>query len=374
MKKLIYTILSSVTILCSIYSCGQKETSLLRSNYTVKYSHEFAIYKDSTYTHLQIRNPWDTTKVLKSYVLIDKDSQIPDNIPEGIIVRTPVSSVVAYGAIQCAILRELGVVDKITGVCDSHYINDSTITKGVRSGNVINAGNASAPDIETIIMLSPELIMTSPFHNISYGAVEKLGIPILECADYMERTPLGRAEWIKFYSFFFDKEHEADILFNNVENRYNEITKLTNSLEYRPTLLTEKMYGNVWYVPGGDSYMAKMYNDAGANYIWRDNKNSGSLNLSAEKVIEEAIDADFWLIKYNQPNDITYSDISDETSIYKEFAAWKNRRIIAINSYENDFYERFPFNPDILLKDLVKVFHPELMTEHQSVFIMPVET
>ena len=236
-----------------------------------------------------------------------------------------------------------------------------SIQEGLRAGKIADLGEATAPNIEKIIDIGAEIIIASPFQNAGYGPAEKLGIPIIEAADYMESLPLGRTEWIRFYGLLFGKEAMADSIFRETEGRYLELKELAKTVTNRPTVISEKKFGSSWYMPAGDSYVAHLYNDAGADYIFKDLPGAGSTPLAFETVLDKAIHADMWLIKYNQTNDMTYKDLRTEYTPYENFDAFKNRRIYTCNTGIVPYYEEFPIHPDYLLKDLVWVFHPELL-------------
>ena len=180
----------------------------------------------------------------------------------------------------------------------------------------------------------------------------------------METTPLGRAEWIRFYGLLFDKVELADSLFKATEKRYIELKELTASTTQKPVVLSEKRYGATWFVPAGESYMAKLYADAGADYIFKNTPGAGSLAMSFESVLDQAIHSNVWLIKYHDPKDLTYSDLRREYTPYENFDAFKNKTIYGSNSAKVAYYEETPIHPDYLLEDLVKIFHPELLPDY----------
>ena len=224
-----------------------------------------------------------------------------------------------------------------------------------------------SPDIEKIIDMHPDAILLSPYENSNgYGRIEKLNIPIIECADYMETSPLGRAEWMRFFGLLYGCEHKTDSLFAQVEKEYSDIKSKTSSLSERPSVFSELKIGSTWYVAGGNSTTSRFFADAGARYVFSQLPQSGSVALSAEAVLDKAQDADFWLIKYNQDKDKTYTELKKEDVLYAQFEAFKNRQIYGCNTHYIRFYEESPFHPEYLLKDFVKIFHPELLPDYQS--------
>jgi iron complex transport system substrate-binding protein len=182
----------------------------------------------------------------------------------------------------------------------------------------------------------------------------------------METSPLGRAEWIRFLALFFDKQTLADSLFHETVKSYNQLKELTAHVTSRPTLLTETIYQGIWYLPGGNSYMAHIYRDAGADYLWKDDTSSGSLlALPFESVLDKAEKADFWLLKYNNPRDMTYRELAQNYPNYTFFDAFKRRNIYVCNTGKVTYYEELPIHPDYVLKDMVWIFHPELLPDYQ---------
>ena len=224
-----------------------------------------------------------------------------------------------------------------------------------------------SPDIEKIIDMHPDAILLSPYENSNgYGRIEKLNIPVIECADYMETSPLGRAEWMRFFGLLYGCEHKTDSLFAQVEKEYSDIKSKTSSLSERPSVFSELKIGSTWYVAGGNSTTSQFFADAGARYIFSQLPQSGSVALSSEAVLDKAQDADFWLIKYNQEKDKTYTELKKEDAIYAQFKAFKERQTYGCNTHYIRFYEESPFHPEYLLKDFVKIFHPELLPDYQS--------
>ena len=213
---------------------------------------------------------------------------LPADLPEGTLVRTPLSKAVVYSSVHCGLLNQIGALKSIGGVCDLKYIKLQEVQDGCRTGSIADVGNGMNPDIEKIIDLHPDAIMLSPFENSGgYGRVEKLNIPIIECADYMETSALGRAEWMRFYGLLFGEAQKADSLFAEVEKNYNELKALVTPLSSAPSVISELKNGSAWYVPGGKSTSARIYADAGANYVFADDEHSGSVPLAFETVFDK---------------------------------------------------------------------------------------
>ena len=195
--------------------------------------------------------------------------------------------------------------------------------------------------------------------------MEKLKIPIIECADYMETSALGSAEWICFYGILFGCEAKADSIFATVEKNYNELKNLATSQTKKPKLMCEVKSGSAWYVSGGRSTTGKLYADAGADYAFASYPNAGGIPLSFETVFDKAQDADIWLIKYNQATDLTLTSLREDYAPYAQFKAYKEKQVYGCNTGHKTYYEDFPFHPDRVLKDLIKIFHPSLLPEYE---------
>lgn len=369
MKKILLSAyIVTWVLLLSACGGGSKTSSLQAEGDTVrmKYSSLLQIVKHADYTVVTIRNPWDTLKVLHTYLLADREKPLPEHLPEGTVVRTPLQKSVIYSSVHCSLWSELDELKGIGGVCGLEYIKLPQIQEGCRNGSIVNVGNSMNPDIERIIDLRPDAILLSPFENSGgYGRVGKLNIPIIECADYMETSALGRAEWMRLYGLLLGKEAQADSLFAGIEKEYLTLTQQVKSQNLkRPTVISEMKNSSAWYIPGGNSTMGRLYQDAGADYVFAYLSNSGSVPLAFETVFDRGGNADIWLIKYNQPQDKTYSELERDYAPYARFKAFHDRKVYGCNTNHVPFYEESPFHPELLLKDLIKIFHPELLPDY----------
>lgn len=369
MKKILLSAyIVTWVLLLSACGGGSKTSSLQAEGDTVrmKYSSLLQIVKHADYTVVTIRNPWDTLKVLHTYLLADREKPLPEHLPEGTVVRTPLQKSVIYSSVHCSLWSELDELKGIGGVCGLEYIKLPQILEGCRNGSIVNVGNSMNPDIERIIDLRPDAILLSPFENSGgYGRVGKLNIPIIECADYMETSALGRAEWMRLYGLLLGKEAQADSLFAGIEKEYLTLTQQVKSQNLkRPTVISEMKNSSAWYIPGGNSTMGRLYQDAGADYVFAYLSNNGSVPLAFETVFDRGGNADIWLIKYNQPQDKTYSELERDYAPYARFKAFQDRKVYGCNTDHVPFYEESPFHPELLLKDLIKIFHPELLPDY----------
>lgn len=356
-----------VLIVLLLLSCGQQGKTmhtLQGDTIRLSYAQNLSIIKYSDYTIVNLRNPWDTLKNLHTYILTNGMQSEQPHLPEGTVITVPLRQSLVYSSVHCALIGELGAPQSIKGVCDLPYINVPFIREGYSRGHIIDAGNSMNPNIERIIDMHPDAILLSPFENSGgYGRIDKLNIPIIECADYMETSALGRAEWIRFYGMLYGKEEKADSIFKGIEKRYKELKKLAEAQPYRPTVITELKTGSAWYVPGGNSTTGKVLADAGSRYVFADIPQSGSVSLSFETVFDRGQHADFWLIKYNQETDKTYRELKNDYAPYANFDAFRNKKIYGCNTRYIHFYEDLPFHPELLLEDMIKIFHPDAMKD-----------
>mgnify|MGYP001000659161 CR=1 FL=1 len=345
---------------CNNRKPAGEDNSQAHTEYEVHYAKGFQVKKYDNYITVSVRDPWDTTRTLQTYILVDKTKELPTDLPKGTIVKIPLNNVATYSTIHCSTLNELNAVDLIKGVCEPQYIKLANIQDGLKNGAIVDLGMASKPDAEKLIMLSPDAIFATPIQGWTYGSIEKTGIPILETTDYTESHPLGRAEWIRFYSLFIGKEHLADSLFAITESNYNAVKEAVAKTSIHPSVFTDLRYQGKWNMPGGKSFMANMLADAGASYTWSDDESGTYMPLAFESVLDKAGEADYWIIKYNWPEDMTYESLKKEYKPYSYFKAFKEKNIYGCNTAYSSYYEDLPIHPDYILKDMAYIFHPEL--------------
>jgi len=330
----------------------------------LEYADLLSLTQCDGYTYAQIRNPWDTTAVLHAYILVGRDQPLPRPLPRGDVVRIPLQRSVVNTLVHCALVDELGAYGQIKGVCDLPYISIDKIQQAVLDGQIQDLGEGLNPNIERLIELAPDAILLSPFQNDGgYGRLSKLGIPVIECADYMETSALGRAEWIRFYGLLYGREEQARAIFDGVARRYNALSRLAASAPDRPTVVTDLKYGSAWYVPGGNSTTGRLLADAGGDYVFKETAENGSIALDPEVVFDRAIDADIWVIRYNQATDKTYDELAREYANYARMSAFRRRSVYACNTERVPFYSQVPFHPDLLLADFIKILHPALLAD-----------
>lgn len=358
----------SALALLSVYACGGKRTgSVAQGGDTVRmeYARHITIVKHDGYTTAELSNPWRKDGVLHRYVLVSrKDSaRMASELSalDGTVVYTPVKRAVLFSAPHCYLMGEIGAADAVSGVCDLNYINLPYLHKAVSEGRVADCGNGMSPSVERIVSVSPDALFVTPFEGVNYGQLANIGVPLVECADYMETSALGRAEWMKFYGMLVGRENEADSLFAVVKRNYADYKDRAMKSALRPRVITERVVGGVWYCPGGESSMGQLLRDAGVDYVFADDKHSGSLSLSPEKVIEKAATADWWLFVNSGAGNLDRNGLLTEYEGYKMIKAYREGHVLeCVPSMSNPYFEQISFRPDFLLADFISWFHPEL--------------
>ena len=355
----------------------------------MKYAELLTIVKhnDGAYTESIIENPWKKGTTLHKYILVPKGKEgdetvarLKDDIRENAtlqmgshcdIVRTPLESNVVFTAPHCQLMYELGCKNAITGVCDKDYINIPNIKERVKLSDgkastsdtdkvIIDCGSSMQPDMERIIALKPEGLLISPFENSGgYGKLDKLHIPIIETADYMETSPLGRAEWMKFYGLLFKSEERSDSLFSSIEKEYLALKAEAAKLPLGLSILTERKMGSVWYVPGGKSTMGILLKDANAKYIFADDTHSGSLAYGPERILSKGTQIDVWAFKYFGGKALSKSDLLAEYEGYKVLKAFNSNSIYQVDTSTQPYFELTSFHPEILLREFIILAHPK---------------
>ena len=371
-------------IVLLVLSCKSKsETKLVEQTKIenpLTYASGFTIERFSDYTVIEVNSPWPGADKTYTYALVPKEKLPSITLPKekyDAIIATPVNRVVATATTHVAALEQLGVMDKLVGFPNTDYISSPQARKRIETGDIKDLGANEMLNTEMVLQLQPDLVMGFAINasNKSYQTLENAGIPIVLNGDWTEQTPLGKAEWIKFFAPFFDKDTLADNHFNEIETNYSEAKTLAKNTKNIPTVLIGGLFKDVWYVSGGKSWMAQFLSDANANYLWSDTEETGGIGLSVESVLEKGQSADFW---FNPSMHKSYEEMKTASPHYERFMAFQDQRIFSniMKTGETGgtlFFEQGPLRPDLVLKDLISILHPEVLENHTLQFFGPID-
>lgn len=357
------------TVVVALASCqGGNNTSLSSvtgDTIALKYSSLLTIVEHDGYVVAEISNPWKPGKLLHRYYLVERGKGKEEremSFADGTVIEVPIQRAAVFTTVHCALLTELGLGSHIVGVADAKYIKVPYIQEQIKAGRVVDCGNGLNPVVEKIMDVKPDVIMLSPFENSGgYGKTEEIGIPLIECAEYMETSPLARAEWMRFYGLLFGVSDQADQLFQQVDSSYNALKQQAAKAGEGRSVLVDKITGSVWYMPGGRSTIGQMLLDAGARYPWATDKQSGSLSLPFETVLERAGESDVWILRYSSDHDLSYNELLSEYHGYRQLKAFRQHEVYGCNVELSMFYEDTPFHPDRLLCDFLQILHPDII-------------
>ena len=352
--------------------CGntEKQVSIKTGGNTA--ANGFAIEKQDElagWTKLTVFNPWEKAKnVSVEYYLADRNTWVPEQLSGKRIIRTPVQRVICLSTTHLAYIEKLGESDKVAGISGSQYISNPEIRRRMEQGAVPDVGYGQNLNYELIVSLKPELVMVYGIGSEVTGysqKLEELGIPVVMVGEYLEETPLGKAGWIKFFGAFFEKEDVADAYFNYIESEYNRLRMLVKNESNKPKVLVGSPYKDAWWVPGGSSYLANLIADAGGDYLGRKNPSHESYVISFENALAWGSNADVWI---NMSNMSSKKELLGADQRFGNFQVFKKGKmynnIKRLSSHGgNDFWESGTVNPHLVLRDLIKIFHPGLIDE-----------
>lgn len=345
----------------------------------LKYAKRFSIYSGENQKIIYLFGNRESNDTTAAFVLYNDSSVKIESGNNLFPVKVPVKNIACMSSVYAAMLTKLNLQDKIIAVDNGDYYNNPSIIDGIEAQKIKEIGKGPQISVEQTLVLKPELLLMFGMGNPKKDADEKIfnsGIPVAITLDHLEEHPLARAEWIKFIAAFFGKEKLADSLFDITEKNYLQLKAMTDTVKYKPTVLTEIKYADAWHVPGGSSFMAHFLKDAGADYIWKNENRFGSIALNFEEVYIKAKDADFWLnffININSKKDLlSYDERYNLFKPYKNGNLFNNTKRSNAKGY-SDYYEGGLSNPDELLKDFIKIFHPPLLPEHQLKYYKKIE-
>lgn len=344
---------------------------------TITHANGFTIKNYNGYKTITLTNPWPGAETTFTYALVDEDGAVPEGTAYDAVVRVPLQSIVVTSTTHIPSLEMLDVADKLVGFPNLKYISSAYTRDRISDGRVKELGKNESINTEVLIDLEPDAVITFAVQgdNKTVATIQKTGIPVLYNADWTETTPLGKAEWIKFFGALFNKEKEAEALFDQIKRDYETTKKIAETATSSPTVMSGAMYKDVWYLPQGDSWAAQFIADANAHYLWAETEGTGSLSLHIESVLEKGQHASYWI----GPGQFTSKQQMQETHpVYSKFDAFKNDKVYSFTTKKGAtggvvYYELAPNRPDLVLADMVKILHPDLLPEHELYFFTPLD-
>lgn len=339
---------------------------------SIEYASGLSIVKYDDYSVVTVSNPWPNANKDFKYILKEKEAKVPDSLQTYTTIQVPLESVVVTSTTNIPFLEMLEVEHKLVGFPHTDYISSEKTRALIDKGSVKNIGQNEKLNIEQLIELSPNLIVTFGVDNNNpmLDNLKKSGLEVLIQGDWMEQSPLGKAEWIKLYGALFGKEDKAKELFDKIVESYNQALKLVKDKPATSRVLYGSMYEDVWYVAKGNSWVAQFMKDAEATYLWADLKGSGSEGLSFEKVLDKAKTANIWIASGSFKS---LDELQKANPHYVEFDAFKNKMVYNFEGKLGAtggtvYYELAPSRPDLVLKDYIKIFHPDLLSSYEFTF------
>ncbi len=368
---------------CVLFSCSHdkkneaKGTESFADSTHIEYAEGFKVSRLGNSKLVEVTTPFQGATSGYTYLLVPKGEEIPEHDANYKIVRTPVDRIVCTSTTHIPLLDYLNETDKLIGFPTTDYISSEKMRARIDAGKVEELGIDKGINLEKLAVLKPDMLtgytMTGDYGQ--YKKMEELGVPVVLNAEYLEKHPLGRAEWIKFMALFFNKEKEADSVFNVIEKNYTKILDKSRTQPTQPTVLSGIVYGDSWFLPGGQNYAAKLLRDAGMNYLWSSDSTNGYLQLSFESTYDKAHDADLWI---GVGNFKTLDELKNSDERYAHFKPFQTKKVYSYDARKgtkggSEFLELGYLRPDLILADLVKIAHPELMPEHKLFFHMKLE-
>lgn len=368
MKKQVLLLLS----LLLLVACGGKKNAKVSGGETLhdsaalvkpQYAKGFTVrYLENGVRLVDVEDPQkdeDKMPVSYQFALVEKGSDA--EVPEGYTkVEVPVQRTIVMTMLQLSNFTALKAHDIVKGITGTKNLFNKDIRKRVKDGSIVKIGMEGNFDTELILAANPEVIFISPFKRGGYDAIKETGITLIPHLGYKELDPLGQAEWVKFVGLFIGKEKEANDLFKGIEQRYNEAKALAADAKTRPTVFSGEMHGGNWYAVGGKNFLAQLFRDAGADYVVK-NEDTGGSNIEFEQMYAMAANADYWRILNSYPDTFSYDALKASEPRNDLFNAFREKHVIYCNMKQTAYYETTPVEPDVLLKDLLAIFHPELV-------------
>jgi iron complex transport system substrate-binding protein len=339
---------------------------------SIKYATGFALKSFEGYKTVTLKNPWPGSKDVFIYALLEEDGKLPENEKFDAVISIPVSRIALTSTTHIPSLEMLGETETLVGFANLNLISSEKIRQRIGNGKITELGKNETINPEVLINLRPDALVGFAVNgnNPAYSTVQKAGIPVLYNSDWTEISPLGKAEWIKFFGALYKKDHLADSIFREIEREYNAAKNRAAATSKIPTVLSGALYRDVWYMPQGGSWGAQFIADAHGRYLWEDEKGTGGLSLNLESVLEKGQDAEFWI----GPGQFTsLAEMEKANPVYTHFKAFKQKKIYSYSLKKGAtggviYFELAPNRPDLVLKDHIQILHPELFPDRELYF------
>jgi len=343
----------------------------------VKYASTFSLYEGDEFQVIEVKEPWPKAEKSLIYVLAEEESFIPENLEFQQFIQLPIEKIVATSTTHIPSLESLEELDKLIGFPNLDYISSKKARQLIQDNKIKELGQNERLNTEVLISLNTDVVIGFAVEgsNKSLNSVEKAGVPVLYNSDWLENEPLGKAEWIKVFGLLSEKEAEAFAIFKEIEENYLATKQIAKKATNQPKVISGAMHNDRWYLPYGDSWQGQLLEDANANYIYNYTHGSGSIALAFEKVLEKGQDADFWI---GPAQYTSLKQLLESNKHYQKFNAFQEKNVFGAALVTGEtggsiYYELGPNRPDLILKDLVKILHPELIENHELVFFKALE-
>lgn len=341
----------------------------------VEHATGFSLTDYGDYKIIHVTNPWPQAERSFRYLLAEDSAEIPQGLKYDQKISIPVERMVVTSTTHISSLEVLEEHHSLVGFPGLEYISSEGTRELISEGRIREVGKNEALNTEVLIALQPDVVIAFSMDggNKTFNSIERSGIPVVLNSDWTEDSPLGKAEWIKFFGAFFNKTGKAANFFDQVADDYEKARELAQKAKSSPTVIAGSMYKDQWYLPYGDSWHARFIEDANAEYLYEETSGSGSMSLAFETVLTRAGNADFWM----GPAEFgSYQEMRNASRHYTQFDAFRNRNIYTYSSEKGPtggvlFYEIAPIRPDLVLKDLISIFHPNLLPEYMTSFYKP---
>lgn len=374
-KDIYLSLFVSFLFLVGCKKTTQQTEDVVGVSNEIQYAKGFEIYDYTDFKILKITQPWPGATTSSTYVLANDVNNIPDSLADLTKIQIPIQRIVATSTTHIPSLVVLNEANSLQAFPGLDFISSEEVRALIAENKIKEIGDGVGLNFELTVDVSPEVVIANGGNDSyeKYQQIQQAGIPVIYNGDWVEYTPLGKAEWIKLFGVLYDKADEANAFFDKVVHEYNEAKSLVETVDNKPEVFSGAMFEDVWYAPQGDSWTSQIIADAGGEYLWADKSGTGSLSMAFEQVLDDAQQVEYWI----GPAQFTsYVEMQNANIHYKEFEAFQNKKVYTYSAKKGAtggliFYEEATNRPDELLKDYIRVLHPELLPEHELYFLTP---